>query len=193
MRSSSGFIVIAATLFVGCDSNDVEDDIDDVTQSEVRGQVLDNRGQPIAGATVRLFDLTANTNSVEGGDVRSLSAYSDRVAVRGSTTALTTAQTDGEGRFVIDDVPPSAFLASVTNVGCTAGFAGFDEETGVLNLDTLLTPDDGLEFDIPPFTIACATPPVVGPEGNSDAAPPFDPPVSTPTCVAAACAAAGGS
>jgi hypothetical protein len=58
----------------------------------------------------------------------------------------------------------------------------------------LLTPDltSGFDFDVPGFTLACAAPPEVGPDGNSADAPPFELPPPTITCDAATCTAAGG-
>jgi hypothetical protein len=193
-RSSLASATILAALGA-CNAFDSLDDFEDSLHTRVSGVVTDNRGQPVAGATVKLYSLSANTNFVEGGDITSASAYIDKQAVLASTNVLDSGESDDEGRFEIMDVTPGAFLAVATHPSCTAGFAGFDEETGVLNLDTLLLPnfDDGLTFAVPGFVVACSTPPAVGPDGNSDDAPPFDPPASDPICDAALCMSAGGS
>ena len=65
----------------------------------------------------------------------------------------------------------------------------------MLNLDTLIKPriKDGISFSIPAFVVACAEPPEVGPDGNSEEAPPFEPePPPPPTCDAEMCGAADG-
>lgn len=161
--------------------------------STVSGSVTDNRGAALEGATVELFDLAANQSFVEGGDVTAAEAYIDRAAILSSDNSLATATTGSDGKFVFEGVFPSALLAVATKDGCTSGFAGFDEETGVLNLDTLILPDSNLDFAVPTFVLACATPPEdIGPEGNTDEAPPFEPEVTPPTCDEATCTAAGG-
>jgi hypothetical protein len=163
-------------------------------ETDITGQVTDNRGQPVAGALVRLYTLLDNTHFVEGGDVRSGRAYIDRAAVLASVNSVSAGETGPDGRFHLGAIP-NAFLAVVTKAGCSAGFAGFDEQTGVLNADTLITPSigDALKFEIPGFVIACATPPAVGPEGNSPAAPAFEPPPANVTCDPSQCGAAGGT
>lgn len=198
LHSSFGITTLlsfGAALASGCDLGETKDAIDDITKSEIGGRVVDNRGQPVAGVRVQLYDLADNQHFVEGSDPAAAAAYIDREAVLASTNAFASAQTDADGRFTITDDSVSAFLAVATVDGCTAGFAGFEEETGILNLETLIKPtfDDGLKFTIPDFVVACATPPEVGPEGNSDAAPPFDPPVADVTCDADSCTAAGGT
>jgi hypothetical protein len=162
-------------------------------ETDITGRVTDNRGEPVAGATVRLYTLLGNTHFVKGSDIASAEAYIDREAVLASDNTVSTGTTGGDGRFNLGAVP-NAFLAVVTKDGCSASFAGFDEETGILNSDTLLTPDfgNGLNFEIPTFVVACATPPPVGPEGNTSEAPPFEAPPATVTCDATACAGAGG-
>ena len=119
--------------------DDAKKDVEDAVKSEVKGSVTDNRGQPIDGVTVRLYDLLDNTDFVEGSDIESLEAYIDREAVLASGNDVASAVTDEQGRITFD-VLPSAFLAVATKDTCSAGFAGFDEETGVLNLDTLIKP-----------------------------------------------------
>jgi hypothetical protein len=143
---------------------------------------------------VRLYDLLDNTDFVEGHDISSLEAYIDKEAVLASDNDLADGTTDDDGRFVID-APPGAFLAVAARVECSAGFAGFDEETGVLDLSTLILPsfDSGLRFSIPTFVLACATPPDVGEDGNSEECPPFEPELPEVTCDAASCTAAGGA
>ena len=163
--------------------------------SEVSGRITDNRGDPIEGAQLRLFDLRENQDFVEGSDISSGEAFIDREAVLASDNSIESTRSDADGNLLIEDVAPGAFLASITADGCTAGFAGFDAETGVLSLDTLLVPeiDNGLSFEIPTFVVACSTPPEVGPAGNSDDAPPFEPTPAAVMCDASACTAAGGT
>ncbi len=175
-------------LFAGCKETK------EALESDIRGQVLDNRGEPVAGATVRLYSLLGNTDFVEGSDISSAEAYIDREAVLASSNWLATAQTGSDGRFEMGAIP-QAFLAVAVKEGCSAGFAGFDEETGVLNVDTLITPnlEDGLNFEVDGFVLACATPPEVGPDGNGPDAPPFDPPLNAVTCDVETCTAAGGN
>ncbi len=176
------------TLFAGCKKTK------EALSTDITGQVIDNRGEPVAGATVRLYSLLDNTDFVEGSDITSAEAYIDREAVLASGNWLATGETGDDGRFEMDAIP-QAFLAVAVKDGCSAGFAGFDEETGVLNVDTLITPnlEDGLNFEIEAFVLACASPPEVGPDGNSADAPPFEPPPNVVTCDAATCEAAGGS
>ena len=163
--------------------------------TDVNGVAADNRGQPVAGATVRLYNLLDNTEFVHDTDILSAEAYINREAVLASNNTERSVQTRADGRFTMDGVLPNAFLAVAVAPGCSAGFAGFNEETGVLNWDTLIKPsfDDGVHFDIPEFVLACAAPPEVGPEGNSNEAPSFDPPKPAVTCDPATCAAAGGT
>ncbi|HEU4407184.1 MAG TPA: hypothetical protein VFS43_18080 [Polyangiaceae bacterium] len=186
---------LSATLYGGC--KEAKEEIRDTFGTDVTGLVNDDKGQPVEGATVKLYSLLENTNFVEGSDIRSAEAYIDRERVLASNNTVATATTGADGRFKMKTLP-SAFLAVVTKEGCSAGFAGFDEETGVLNVDTLITPnfEGSVNFEIPTLVIACAAPPpVVDPdEGNTPDAPPYDPPVTPPpACDAAACAAAGGA
>jgi hypothetical protein len=190
----------AAGALSGCkmvedEADDAKKTVEDAVSSEVKGRVTDNRGEAVAGATVRLYNLLDNTDFVEGSDLGSLEAYIDREAVLASDNDVGSAVTDAQGRVTFE-VLPSAFLAVATSATCSAGFAGFEEETGVLNLDTLIKPrlKDGLSFSIPTFVLACQTPPeVVGPVGNTEECPPFEPePPPPPTCDVAMCTAAGG-
>jgi hypothetical protein len=187
-------LALGASVHGGC--KEVKDEAEDVFGTDVRGKVTDDKGQPIAGATVRLYSLLDNTDFVEGSDIGSAEAYIDREAVLASTNSVDSAQTGADGSYKMNTLP-SAFLAVATKEGCSAGFAGFDEETGVLNLDTLITPsiDGAVRFEVPTFVLACATPPPqTEPDGNTPDAPPYDPPVSQPPpCDAAACTAAGGT
>ncbi|HET6583162.1 MAG TPA: carboxypeptidase-like regulatory domain-containing protein [Nannocystaceae bacterium] len=197
MHSIPGLAIAATTaslLAGGCSLFDEAKDKLDL-DSEVSGRITDNRGEPVAGARLRLFDLRENQDFVEGGDLAAAAAYIDREAVLGSTNSIASAESNADGELRIDGVAPGAFLASVVKDGCTAGFAGFDAETGELTLDTLLVPDfaNGLSFEIPTFVVACATPPEVGPDGNSDEAPPFEPQVPDVVCDASTCTAAGGT
>jgi hypothetical protein len=164
-------------------------------ETDVTGRVVDDDGRPIEGATVRLYGLLDNTDFVEGGDVRAGEAYIARAAILASDNALARGQTGADGSFRLRAVP-NAFLAVATRPGCTADFAGFDDQSGVLNVDTLIVPrfEGGVSFEIPAFALACATPPEVGPSGNGPEAPPYEPPVAPqPACDAAECAAAGGA
>jgi hypothetical protein len=194
------FLVVAAAALAGCSglkdkTDDAKDTVVDTVSSEVKGSVTDNRGQPVEGATVRLYNLLDNTDFVTGGNLGSLEAYIDREAVLSSDNDLRNAVTKADGHFSFKALP-SAFLAVATQESCSAGFAGFDEETGILNLDTLIKPTfkNGLSFSIPTFVLACAEPPDVSEDGNSEEAPPFEPdPPPPPSCDTAMCAAAGGS
>jgi hypothetical protein len=174
--------------------DDVDNTIDEAVESEISGCVRDDADDPVAGVRVRLYDLLDNTDFVEGHDISSLEAYIDKQAVLESDNDLAEATTGDDGCFRIE-APPGAFLAVAVHAECSAGFAGFDEETGVLDLSTLITPsfDDGLEFDIPDFVVACATPPEVGPDGNTDECPPFEPELPEPSCDETLCVAAGGT
>ena len=111
-----------------------------------------------------------------------------------SSNTLATGETGADGRFRLSEIP-NAFLAVAVKEDCSPGFAGFDETTGVLNVDTLITPNfsGGLNFEIPTFNVTCATPPEVTEQGNADDAPPFEPPPSVVSCDAASCQAAGGT
>ncbi len=184
-----GFGVLSTSLF-GCKKA-----AEEVIGTDVNGVVTDNRGQPVADATVRLYDLFDNTNFVEDTSLTSAEAYINRESVLASSNTERTIQTGADGRFKMNDVIPNAFLATAVKSGCSAGFAGFNEETGVLNWDTLIKPSlsGGVHFDVPGFVLACAAPPEVGPEGNSNDAPAFEPPEPTVTCDPATCAAAGGT
>jgi hypothetical protein len=177
-----------ALLFAGCK------EAEDALSSDVTGQVLDNRGEPVAGATVRLYSLLDNSDFVEGSDITSAEAYIDREAVLASRNWLATAQTGDDGRCEMGAIP-QAFLAVAVKDGCSAGFAGFDEETGVLNVDTLIAPnfEDGLSFEVDAFVLACASPPEVGPEGNGPDAPGFEPPPNAVSCDEETCTAAEGN
>jgi uncharacterized protein YfaP (DUF2135 family) len=185
----------AATAFLGCSATrDVVSETEDLLSTDVSGQVLDDRGDPVVGASVRLYGLIGNTSFVEGGDVYSAQAYIDRDAILASNDSLTSGETGADGRFVLRAVP-NAFLAVATQDTCSPGFAGFDDQTGVLNVDTLITPNlrGGLNFEIPRFVVTCATPPEVSAEGNAADAPAFEPPAATVSCDAASCEGAGGT
>jgi hypothetical protein len=204
-RPDLHFIVVTLGLAIACvplggckETEDAVDDvdrtIDEAVESEVTGRVLDDQGEPVVGVRVRLYDLLDNTDFVEGHDIGSLEAYIDKQAVLESDNDLAEATTDDDGDFLIE-APPGAFLAVASHVACSAGFAGFDEETGVLDLGTLITPtfDNGLRFSIPTFVLACATPPEVGEDGNTEECPPFEPELPEVTCDAASCSEAGGT
>jgi hypothetical protein len=183
---------LGAAALLGC--SDVKDTANDVLGTDITGRVLDDRGDPVAGATVRLYGLLDNTNFVEGGDINSGQAYIDREAVLASNNTLTSGATGEDGRFKLSAIP-NAFFAVVSKESCSPGFAGFDDETGVLSVNTLITPNlrGGLNFEIPSFVVTCATPPDVGEAGNGPEAPAFEPPAATVNCDATACAAAGGA
>ncbi len=194
-RLASLVAVASITFLSACKPVDeTVDDINDSSKSEVTGQVTDYKGKPIEGVTVDLFHLIANTGFVEGGNIEAGEAYIDRKAILASDNAARTTKTGADGKFKIDGVFPDAFLAVARKKGCTSDFAGFDENTGVLSLDTLITPDGGLDFAVPTFILACETPPAnVGPDGNTDEAAPFEPPTDPAMCDADICTAAGGS
>jgi hypothetical protein len=196
-RSRGALLAVlgGAVLLAGCKKDEVKDAVDEARESRVTGRVLDDRGAPVAGATVRLLDLAANPQFVEGADAGALEAYIDREAVLAATSAVAQAQTGADGTFTMKDVAASAFLAVATAPACSAGFAGFDEETGVLDLNTLLVPtfDDELRFAVPDFVIACASAPEVGPDGNSGEALPDEPPPAIVVCEEDRCSAAGGT
>lgn len=186
---------LAGIALLGCkETNDALDATEDALKTDVTGRVLDNRGEPVEGVSVRLFGLLDNTNFVEGGDIRSGQAYIDREAVLAGTDTVATGQTGADGRFKLDAIP-NAFLAVAVKDGCSPSFAGFDDATGVLSVNTLITPNisGGLNFEIPTFTVACATPPEVGEDGSGPDAPAFDPPPTVVTCDPASCEAAEGT
>jgi hypothetical protein len=166
----------------------------EVIGSDITGRVVDNHGQPVAGARVSLYSLLDNTHFVEGSDISSGEAYIDREAVLASDNSAASDETNADGSFELEAFA-NAFLAVVSKDGCVSGYAGFNAETGVLNIDTLITPDfkDGINFEIEGLVMACATPPEVGPDGNTDEAPPFEPPVEDVTCDTVTCEAAGGA
>ena len=188
-------LVLGVGAFLGCsEAKQVGDAVTDAIETDVTGLVQDDEGEPVVGATVRLYGLLDNTNFVEGSDIESASAYIDREAVLASNNTLGTGQTGADGRFKLSEIP-NAFLAVVAKEDCSPGFAGFDETTGVLNVNTLITPNisGGLNFEIDTFRVTCATPPEVTEQGYADDAPPFEPPPTVVTCDAESCAAAGGT
>ncbi len=186
---------VSALALVGCkETEDALEATEDALGTDITGRVVDNRGEPVAGMNVRLYGLLDNTNFVEGSDIESASAYINRDAVLASNNTVTSGETGADGRFKLSAIP-NAFLAVVAKDGCSPAFAGFDEATGVLNVNTLITPNfsDGLNFVIPNFVVACATAPEVSEEGNGPDAPPYEPPPATVVCDAASCTAAGGT
>src|SRR5689334_24808015 len=62
-------------------AEDAKDTVKDAVSSDITGSVTDNRGQPVEGVTVRIFNLLDNTDFVEGSDIGSLEAYIDREKV----------------------------------------------------------------------------------------------------------------
>src|SRR5690349_13433958 len=98
-------LALAALPSAGCGDIDDEvddSDIDEIFESEVTGQVTDNRGAPLAGVTVRLYDLTDNQDFVVGHDVSSAEAYIDKDAVLGSDNFVASADTGDDGSFRIE-------------------------------------------------------------------------------------------
>ncbi len=188
--------LLSSTIWcAGCQqTEDALDATEDALGADVTGRVLDNRGEPVAGVTVRLYGLLGNTEFVEGGDIESASAYINRDAVLASNNTITSGETGADGSFELSAIP-NAFLAVVSKEGCSPAFAGFDDATGVLNVNTLLTPNfsNGVNFVIPEFVVACATAPEVSQEGNAADAPAYEPPVATVTCDPTSCQAAGGT
>src|SRR5687768_1652050 len=85
---------LGVALLSGC--KEVADEVEDVVSSDVTGQVTDNRGQAVPGATIRLYNLLENTDFVEGGDLTSLEAYIDKEAVLASNNSVATAQTGAD-------------------------------------------------------------------------------------------------
>src|SRR4051812_14218579 len=156
-------LLSGGSALMGCSEvKDVGRSATNALETDITGQVQDDRGEPVAGMSVRLYGLLENTDFVEGGDVRSSRAYIDREAVLVSGNTLATGETEADGRFKLSAIP-NAFLAVVAKEDCSPGFAGFDEATGVLSLDTLISPNlsGGLNFELPTFKVTCATPPEV--------------------------------
>jgi hypothetical protein len=190
-----GSSLLGSSALIGCSkAREVGRAATEALETDITGQVQDDRGEPVAGMSVRLYGLLENTDFVEGGDVRSGRAYIDREAVLASGNTLASGETEEDGSFKLSAIP-NAFLAVVAKDDCSPAFAGFDEATGVLSLDTLITPNlsGGLNFEIPTFKVTCATPPEVGAQGNAEDAPAFEPPPSVVSCDAASCQAAGGT
>ena len=102
-------------------------------ETDISGRVVDDRGEPVEGMSIRLYGLLDNTQFVEGGDVRSGRAYIDREAILASNNTLGTAQTDADGRFRLSEIP-NAFLAVAVKEDCSPAFAGFDETTAYVPL-----------------------------------------------------------
>ncbi|MEY2931142.1 MAG: hypothetical protein RL033_1891 [Pseudomonadota bacterium] len=186
---------LCSTALFGCSkAEEVGHQVTSALETDISGRVVDDRGEPVEGMSIRLYGLLDNTQFVEGGDVRSGRAYIDREAILASNNTLGTTQTDADGRFRLSEIP-NAFLAVAVKEDCSPAFAGFDETTGVLSVDTLITPNlgGGLNFEIPTFRCTCSEPPVVSAQGNADDAPPFEPPPSVVSCDAASCTASGGT
>src|ERR1700712_1134717 len=160
LRTGSSMVlalfVIASFGFAGCGGvfDDEAKDLKDTVSATVQGLVTDNHGKPVAGAKVRLYSLLDNTNFVTDTDVGSLKALIDKEAVLASDNDLRSVVTEADGRFSFKELP-NAFLAVATQEACSAGYAGFDEETGVLTVDTLIKPklSNGLTFKIPTFVL----------------------------------------
>lgn len=200
-RTVSFLLALCAIAAVGCGildkgAQDAKDTVEDTLSTTVKGQVTDNRGMPVAGAKVRLFSLLDNTDFVTETNVGSLEALINKEAVLASDNDLRSAATESDGSFRFKALP-NAFLAVATLDSCSAGYAGFDEETGVLSVDTLIKPklDGGLSFTIPTFVLACAEPPpVVEMAGNTPECPPFEPepPPAPDPCTEDVCASAFG-
>src|SRR5690349_7882118 len=91
-------VLTTVLMLIGCRQ------IEDAVQSDVTGSVVDNRGDPVGDATVRLFDLLDNTAFVEGGDVASATAYIDREAVLGSTHSVAEGTTGDDGQVALEAV-----------------------------------------------------------------------------------------
>ena len=153
-------------------------------------------GEAVEGVTVRLFKLTENTDFVVGGDYESGEGLIDPAKVANSTNSAADATTGADGKFEISDVTVDAFLATATKDNCTVDIQGFDKESGVLSLDTLLKPDFeslSLAFTVD-FKISCADPPKnVKADGSAQDVDPVEPPAPDPQCSEDACVAAGGT
>jgi hypothetical protein len=121
---AAGGVGVGAALLVGCQQTK------DVLGSDITGQVVDNRGEPVSGVSVRLYGLLDNTHFVEGSDIQSAQAYINRDAVLASSNTVASGETGADGRFELSAIP-NAFLAAVVKDGCSPAFAGFDDATGV--------------------------------------------------------------
>ena len=82
-------LAFGALGLAGCDlfedeAEDAKKTVEEAVSSEVTGRVTDNRGEGVAGVTVRLYDLLDNTDFVGGSDIAALEAYIDREAVLAS-------------------------------------------------------------------------------------------------------------
>ncbi len=177
----------------GCD--DATDALGDLTKSEITGKVINNRGEPVEGATIKLFDVLKNTDFVVGADFDSGEGLIDPEKVANSDNTITTATTDAEGKISLSGVTASAFLATASKENCSLDFAGFNSETGVLNQETLLKPSvgsGGLSFDLGTFTITCAEPPENVNEDGSAEGTEEPEPQPEPSCDDTECAAEGG-
>src|SRR6187549_1186363 len=87
-------MALGVSASLGCsEAKKVGDAVTDAIETDVTGLVQDDQGEPVVGATVRLYGLLDNTSFVEGGDVESASAYIDREAVLASNNTLGTGQT----------------------------------------------------------------------------------------------------
>ncbi len=182
-------VLFSASALVGCDA------LDDLLKAKVSGKVVDDSGNPIEGAEVKLYGLSENTDFVEGGDPASAEAYIIPEKIVASNNTKATAITGADGTFVMEDVTLDAFLATATKENCSVDFLGFKEDSGILNLDSLLKPDlesGSTDFNLDNFIITCATPPAEpNPEDNTE---PYEPPEpDPPSCDEATCTAAGGT
>ena len=108
-------------------------------KSKVSGKVVNAKGEPVEGANVKLFNLTDNTNFVVGADIQSASGEIDPVAVATGTNTTGEMATLADGTFEFTKLP-NVFLATASKDGCTLDVQGFNDETGILNLDTPIKP-----------------------------------------------------
>ncbi|RJO67226.1 MAG: hypothetical protein C4523_10065 [Myxococcales bacterium] len=188
-----GALAFSGLIVAGCD------EVSDLLSVNINTTVTNNKGAPVEGATVKIFKLSENSDFVEGGDVNSQEAQIDPNKVATSTNTAAQGTTGADGKATIEDVTIDGFLATASKDGCTVDVVGFDAETGVLSLDTLIMPDiESGSTDINlDFVITCADPPAeedLNEDGaNTDAEPYTPPEPDPPACDQEACTAAGGT
>jgi len=129
-------MLLAATTFMACSSDDDDDDSGVRSASEhargsLVGVVLDNRGEPVEGATVTLGNKTASTNRggefvLENVDVNDpkVKAIQTKVGNGSSTTTTTAADSKlepTEGTSSVGNSANYAYTLTVTKDGYLSG------------------------------------------------------------------------